>query len=807
MNQRALHSLEFTKVLSYLAGFAVSEAGQRACLLLRPLDSLDAIQYQAAFFDQGRNFLSQGKAFSFSFPPIDGFLNFLEKTSALPELDSLWALRRVLVEAKSLIDAIGTEESLPNSHWPLLQERCARLVFPAKTFSALSRCLSDDGLIRDAASPELSLVRGELRRLHQHCTRRVKDYATEYNIMHYLQDDFMTLSSDRYVLPLKANFKGRLQGVVHDYSQTGETCYFEPLFLVEINNRLQELKREEREEERKILLYLGSLVREEMDGIRAAHDLLVDMDVLQAKSALAACYDGRVVDLNDDASVYLREARHPLLALAFSKNAEKALRVYKRTSTTLEGVAVDSDAEAPARKEQMAPVATTLELRPGEQALIISGGNAGGKTVALKTLGLVALMSRAALPVPVAAGSSLPLWKRIHAFIGDEQSLEDHVSTFTAQITHLARIWPALGPGELVILDEFGAGTDPAQGAALAQAVIDRLLAHKVHVLAATHFPALKAYALSTDGVRSASVLFDPNTKKPLFRLVYEQVGASLALDVAREHGLPAEVLDRADDYLLLSGNDTSALVARLNALAVEREMEIASLQKKQAAYLDKKEKLAIRFEEDRKKLFDSIQVSSQSILDAWKKSKISHRQALKELGQVKRQLPPHEDEVEAATGVDVAALEIGQQVFHIPWNRTGLVQEVDTRKNRVRLSLDGLSLWAGSDALRLLPDAGKKQTQPALAGSAALGTAKPQMLFQLDLRGKRADVAIADLVKFLDDAVLQGQFSVEIVHGRGTGVLRRELHKELKVMPCVASFRLAPEDQGGDGMTIVELK
>ena len=805
MNQRVLHSLEFTKVLSYLAGFAVSEAGQKACLLLRPLDSLDAIHYQAAFFDQGRSFLSQSKTFSFSFPPIDDFLNFLDKTQALPELDALWALRRVLAEAKALMDAIGTEESLPHSHWPLLQERCARLVFPAKIFSALSRCLSDDGLIRDAASPELSLVRGELRRLHQHCTRKVKQYATDYNIMHFLQDDFMTLSSDRYVLPLKTNFKGRLQGVVHDYSQTGETCYFEPLFLVEINNRLQELKREEREEERKILLYLGSLVREEMIGIRAAYDLLVDMDVLQARSALAACYDGRVVDLNDDASVCLREARHPLLALAFSKDAEKALRAYKKASVALAGTQPDSDTEAPLG--QKAPVATTLELRPGEQALIISGGNAGGKTVALKTLGLVALMSKAALPVPVAAGSSLPFWKRVHAFIGDEQSLEDHVSTFTAQITHLSRIWPGLGPGELVILDEFGAGTDPAQGAALAQAVIDRLMAHKVHVLAATHFPALKAYALSTEGVRSASVLFDPSTKKPLFRLVYEQVGASLALDVAREHGLPAEVLDRADEYLLTSGSDTSSLVARLNALAVEREMEIASLQKKQAAYLDKKEKLTARFEEDRKKLFGSIQANSQSILEEWKKGKISHRQALKDLGQIKTQLQPRAEEAAPALAVDIAALEVGQSVFHAPWNRAGLVQEVDTRKNRVRLSLDGLSLWAGCEALRLAPDAGKKTARPTPSGTAALGTPKPQMLFQLDLRGKRADVAIADMVKFLDDAVLQGQYSVAVVHGRGTGVLRRELHKEMRVLPCVASFRLAPEDQGGDGMTIVELK
>ena len=219
-----------------------------------------------------------------------------------------------------------------------------------------------------------------------------------------------------------------------------------------------------------------------------------------------------------------------------------------------------------------------LIFRPTDRALVISGGNAGGKTVCLKTLGLLAIMTLAGLPVPAAKGSVIPWWTSIHAFIGDEQSLDDHLSTFTAQIRHLGNAWEATDRRTLILLDEFGAGTDPAQGAALAQAVLDGLLERGAHVVAATHFPALKTYALTREGVRAASVLFDPGTKKPLFRLAYDQVGASQALDVAREHGLPESVLRRAEQYLLLDGQDMTAVMDRLNALAAKREGELDAL-------------------------------------------------------------------------------------------------------------------------------------------------------------------------------------------------------------------------------------
>ncbi len=799
MESRALYSLEFSKVLAYLAGFAVSEAGRRACLSLRPLPDLAGVRLAVAEYEQGRLWTQRAEYVPEPFPPLDGVLAFVQSPAEVLDLDALWALRRTLEQTRILTADLARDPG--PSLWPLWYERAVNTVLPAKTMSALQRCLADNGSLRDEASPELALVRGELRALHRQCSKKVKEFAAEYNILHYLQDEFMTLSSDRYVLPLKTNFKGRLQGVIHDYSQTGETCYFEPLFLVELNNRLQNLKREEREEERKILIFLTSLVRDEAGEIQTCAELSAEVDLLFAKAGLADSFDGRMVEFDEGCGVLLRKARHPLLALAASKRARAALAEYRRS---LEEPSGEAPPEAFVRAQVVVP--STLELLPGQKALVISGGNAGGKTVCLKSLGLIALCGLAGIPAPVAVGSVLPFWRKIHAFIGDEQSLDDHLSTFTAQISHLSRIWDGLGPDSLIILDEFGAGTDPSQGAALAQAVLDGILEHGAFAAAATHFPALKAYAMSAPGVRAASVLFDPKTGKPLFSLVYDQVGASRALDVAREHGLPAEVLRRAEHYLLAGGEDTSALVERLNTLAVAREVEIAKLDKERAAYAEKRKKLDERFAVERDKLIAGIQERVKEVLAAWKTQRNTHKQTLRELAKVRADLAAGLDsERKEHPVLDPAGIQVGDRLRHIPWKRVGTVLEVDARKARVRLNMDGVGLWAGTADLAPADETGKAARSTGGTGGAV--PAGPAIPLRLDLRGQRAEEALAAVEKFLDGTLLRGSAEVEIIHGKGTGALRREIHAFLKNFPAAASFRLADEEHGGDGVTVVELK
>jgi DNA mismatch repair protein MutS2 len=457
-----------------------------------------------------------------------------------------------------------------------------------------------------------------------------------------------------------------------------------------------------------------------------------------------------------------------------------------------------------------------LLLKQDQRALIVSGGNAGGKTVSLKTLGLIALMGMCGLPVPAKAGGSLPLWREMHVFIGDEQSLEDHVSTFTAQIRNLAKVWNRVNADCLIILDEFGAGTDPAQGAALAQAVVDGILDAGAYVVAATHFPALKVYALSREGVRAASVLFDPRSKKPLFRLAYDQVGASQALDVAKEHGLPEHILRRAGQYLLLDDADTGGLVERLNALAVAREKEIDALRAERGKVAEKRRHLEEKFAKEREALFAAIQEEARTVLREWKMSRISHKQALKELAKTRGLLledaggKDREDcadasDARAATSPRNGSFQPGMAVRYAAWGKDGIVREVDARRNKLRLDLKGIAVWA--DAADCAPVAGGQAQKSVVHIPAHGGPASSGVPGRLDLRGMRADVAIAELERFLDAAIMNGRTELEILHGRGTGALRREVHAMLKGCPPVASFSVAPEDQGGDGVTCVVLK
>ncbi|MBE6441660.1 MAG: endonuclease MutS2 [Desulfovibrio desulfuricans] len=793
IHARTLQALEFHRITEQLAALCVSGVGRGRALALAPLPDAAAVAAAARVYEEAADWAGRpvegGAAFSLSaFPDVSGLLAAAapEHSRAFnPDVDAFWALREMLRLAKEAHASIAAPDAA--QRWPHLLALAQGSPLPVQLTAALLRCISDDGLLRDESSPELYRLRGELRRLHQNCMRKVRDFALQYNMLAWLQDEFMTLSSDRYVLPLKANFKGRMQGIIHDWSQTGETCYFEPMFLVEINNRLQELKREEREEERKVLAYLRDLLAAELPGARAALELLARLDVLQAARRLAGLFDGRILPLTSESEgICLLGARHPLLMLARA-----------------DGGAADGKNAAAQGREPVRPLDITL--RPGERALVITGGNAGGKTVCLKTLGLITAMTLSGLPVPVGPGSHLPWFNRMDAFIGDEQSLADNVSTFTAQIEHLGKAWKHLDANGLVLLDEFGAGTDPAQGAALAQAVLDELLDKHTFVLAATHFPALKSYALTREGARAASMLFDPQSRRPLFRLAYDQVGASLALDVAREHGLPEAVLRRAEHYLLQDGEDATAQLARLNDLAARREEELAGLRREQEKARRQAENLREKLEKERARLQDEIRGRAAELMRAWKEGKATAKQALRELSRVRASLLPERAPETSSVLPEAAAFAPGQEVLHAVFNRHGVITDVDERRKRVRLDMNGVNLWAAMQDVRLPGRAAApagRHAAPARGGAADEAAA-----LSLDVRGQRADAALAELERFLDKALLAGFAEVEVVHGRGTGALRRQVHEFLRSFPAVARFAVAPEDRGGDGMTIVHLR
>ncbi len=765
MDSRTFSMLEFSKILKVLSGFAVSKSGASACRNLRPFDRIEAIHDAARLFEQAAAWVGESGFTLTGFPELDGMFAYLETPNGVLDHDDLFALKQFLDIVKISRDSLrGFEER----GWDELWQSLFAYDWPVKTISAIGRCLDPEGRIKDESSPDLLSVRQEIRSIHQRCTKRVKDFVLQENLGQALQDEFMTVSSDRYVLPLKVNYKNKTKGIIHDYSQTGETCYFEPMFLVETNNRLQELKQKEREEEYKVLKYLTGLIRGEEQGLQQAYVSLVALDVLMAKVALAGRYDGRTIAVQDAGPLHIIRAHHPLLALA---------------------------------EDSVQPL--NIELLEGQKALIVSGGNAGGKTVCLKTVGLIALMAFAGLPVPVAEGSRIPLWTNIFVVMGDEQSLEENVSTFTAQIQYLKRVWHDVDDKTLFILDEFGSGTDPTQGAALAQGVIDALVERNVTTFIATHFPALKAYAMATPFVRAASVLFDPSTKKPLFKLAYDQVGASIALDVAREHGLPVEILQRAESYLLLDGSDTSSVLDRLNVMAVKREAEIEAVAVERAKLEKKRASLEERFEKERGKLLKDIQSQAQAIVKQWQADKIGRKEARKKLSQVRvavEELGP----ISSPPPVSFSFEDIvpGQKVSYLSWNKTGTVLEINARKKQAKVDIGGVAIWVKADHL------GKadKSAKSIPKNEGIVSNAPSDLVVTVDLRGNRADMALAELERAIDGALRKGAGKMEIIHGRGTGALRREVHDFLKYYPAVASYSLANEERGGDGMTEVTL-
>ncbi len=763
MDQNTLSLLEFSKVLEHLSIYCLSEAGKREVLSLVPCGERDELSFVKGVLQEGFSLKEEIVSLLRPFPPLEGVFDHIRRGEPLDE-DGLWGVRSFLEVAKgvySFLSSLGED-------YPHLTSLLSSCSWPRRAFQGLSRCLDPSGEIRDESTPELLSIRGEIRKLQRQCTKKVNDFLFQEDLSHMLQDEYLTISSDRYVIALKSNFKGRIKGIIHDYSQSGETCYFEPLFLVELNNKLQELRQREREEKNRILRYLTSLISQEDFQIRGLYHLLIHIDVLRAKLLFAQELNCSILEVGG-LQISIRELRHPLLYL------EKG------------------DATQP----------VDLCLEDGHRALLLTGGNSGGKTVCLKSLGLASLMALAGIPVPCAEGSHIPFWDKLYVFLGDEQSIEESLSTYTAQIKKLRNIWEEVDASTLVLLDEFGSGTDPSQGAALAQAVLDCLMERGAWIFSVTHFPALKLYALKRDDIRVASVLFDPVTKRPLYRLAYDQIGTSQALDVAREFGLPEEILKRAERYLLVGEEDTSHLISRLNSLALEREKEIEMLLRQRKRLEERERELREKYEKKLSSLGEEISSTIREIVRQLQQEKIQKREAIKRLRRVREHLrgayssaPPSLNKRE----VEISSLKKGDKVLYIPWNKKAVVEEVS--QGRIKINISGISLWAGEGEIEE-----RKERQGGEKGVSYRVSAASSPSFSLDLRGKRALEAEGLLRQFIDRAMLRGGSQVQIIHGRGEGILRKVVREVLQGMPGVKDFYFAPEDRGGDGVTIVEFE
>jgi DNA mismatch repair protein MutS2 len=656
--------------------------------------------------------------------------------------------------------------------------------------------IGEGGEVLDSASPALGRIRTELRGAHDRLVTRLREIMAAPPFRDVVQDPVVTQRAGRYVIPIRAESRGQVPGIVHDQSASGATLFVEPLAAVEMGNRWRTLRLDEEREVERVLRALSQEVGEQADQLNSSVEGLAQIDLIRAAAALAEQHRATAPELvglprpAGQAVLKLNKARHPLLT------------------------------------GEVVPI--TLELGGEFDVLLITGPNTGGKTVALKTAGLLSLMAQAGLFVPADEGSLVAVFERVQADIGDEQSLQQSLSTFSGHISRIVRMLRDADSCSLILLDELGAGTDPQEGAAIARALLDFLRERGAYVVATTHYPELKSYAEATPRVQNASVEFDIQTLSPTFRLMIGTPGRSNALAIAERLGMPHEVLDSARAYVTPQARETEALldeIARERTIAEDARAR-ALKEAAEAATLKVRARAALRdAEKKHRDVWERAQAAADEELTELRRE--AHRVRLQlQSARERSSVEPAREAIEAALRLpsftappapivpepepetaQPATIQLGAEVV-VP--RLGLpgrvlairddTVEVEVLGRRVRMSLDELEGASRPTA------AERRAVRPERLPTIAIASPRGEVPFQLDLRGMRRDEALERLEQYLEDASLTGLPQARIVHGKGTGAIRQAVREALRRSPHVARFAPEPDASGGDGATQVWL-
>jgi len=779
-------TLELPKVLDRLAGYASFSAGVGLCRTLKPSTFPVEVKRRLAATTEARIFMSK-----YAGPGLGGVHDVrplvqsaLRGSALLPQ--ELLDIRGTLVAGRELHRTL----SRMSNQFSLLSVIAARIVESAGVVIEIGRCIDDKGVVRDEASAELSAVRHELRAAHDRLQDKLARILTSPRNAPYLQEAIITMRDGRYVIPIKADFKGRIPGVVHDQSQSGVTLFIEPLTTVELNNRWREMQLREENEIRRILLSLASLVAQNSAAIAATVEALAELDMVFACAKYAdtiGAIEPRIVDFGErkpDAGA----AAHPGSVIRFVQARHPLIE-----------------------PERVVPI--DVEMSDETFIVVITGPNTGGKTVALKTVGLLCLMTYCGLHVPVSAGSELCVFDHVYADIGDEQSIEQSLSTFSS---HLANLNGFLGKAErksLVLLDELGAGTDPAEGSALARAILDFLRARQVTTFVATHYPELKIWAHNTPGAVNASVEFDPETLSPTYRLVIGLPGRSNAFAIAARLGLDSSIVGAARAMVADSDLQAEDLLAGIHKARQETEAARVAAQRARAESEQMERDLRARLagiEDERKQILESAQEEMQARLEAMEEEITALRNKLRQVGaqewaEIEAQRRALEKKAQSVA--PLPALEQPPKhpihVRDVVWverlKSEGNVMEIDgdeaqvqSGRLRLRLSLDELE-W-------------RSTPQPPVAAREGVSARGISPGLELDLRGERADDALILLERHLDAAYSAGLPWVRVIHGHGTGALKKAVRSALKGHALVDDFEAGRDGEGGDGVTVVKL-
>jgi DNA mismatch repair protein MutS2 len=774
MRERDLLALEFDKVLQLLAGCTLSSAGHEACLALSPHISVGLVEAESERTWQLFRLLEEQLTMPMrEFPDIRSSLAWAAHLGAALEGQKLLQVLDIIALSRALAAFFRRHAS---QYDQLRRFPEALVTFPTLE-DTLRRCLDETGQLKDEASPELRSLRRRVRALGEELEQRLHHLLRSSQAKDVIADQYITIRNNRFVIPVRPNFHARLQGIVQDRSGSGETVFIEPIFAVELNNRLLLSRKEVEAEEHRLYLWLTELVREELPRLESVFATLVEVDVLHAKVLLAQkhrCSKPRF----GGGEVRLRNARHPLL-LATGK--------------------------------PVTPI--DLLLPEGKTGLIITGPNTGGKTAALKTLGLLCLMAQSGLLIPAEDESRLPIFHDVFADIGDAQSLEHSLSTFSAHIRNVTEILRALTPPALVLFDEPGGGTDPAEGGALASGLLTYLKGRGVHVVASTHLTPVKLLALADDSYQVAAVGFDLDTLTPRYQLHYHTVGQSLGLAMARRLELPEEVCQAAEAAIPSEARQLSRAIAQLEETRAvfEREHAQAVAEREQATALRNQQRaLLVELEDKRRRLWRDelaeaktlvrrLRDEGREVMARMRAAQPRARQELTELLHEQRQLiAAKEQELHPTSVESLEPPQIGDEVEIRDGKISGELLAIQGDRARVRRG--SLTFEVPLNQLRkAMRD--KRTAQVRILVDKATPSAG-----ELNLLGLRVHEALPRLEAFLDQALLEQRSSVRIVHGMGTGALRRAVRDFLAGSPYCSSYNEAPRAEGGGGVTIAEL-
>ncbi|MBR6253617.1 MAG: endonuclease MutS2 [Clostridia bacterium] len=787
MNERIYKILEFNKVKEILKNYAVTYLGRERCDSLLPsTNSLEIEKWQNETEEALSYYLKQH---DIPLSPISNIDEILNKTSigGILSIEELLKVSNTLFIARRLKNSF-TNGSIDENEFPILSEYFENIYTNQRVEEEISRCIKNEVELDDRASTELYKIRKSIK--DQESQIKEKLNSLIHSKAKFLQDTLVTFRDDRYVIPVKAEYKNEVPGLIHNQSATGGTIFIEPTAVFNLNNEIKELKLKEFQEIQRILALLSQMIAPICENIRISIDLIGKIDFAFAKGKYAGCLNA-YPPVFDAVKCNLKKARHPLIP-----------------------------------QESVVPI--DIYFGDDIKELIITGPNTGGKTVTLKTVGLLCLMAQSGLHIPANEGSTLKIFSNIFCDIGDEQSIEQNLSTFSAHMTNIVNILNNVTSDDLVIIDEIGAGTDPVEGAAIAMAILEYLFKQNCICLATTHYSELKSYAINTQGVENASCEFDIDTLRPTYKLLIGIPGKSNAFAISKKLGLKDDILTRANDFLSDESIKFEDVITTMeyDKRKAEEERELSKKMLKEAQ--DARNRIKDEEQKIEKRKTEILNKAKQQARDILLDAEDTAKNIIKDLNKMKnsnkannKQIEEHRtklkknisemqkdlvapSKIESKNALKKENVVIGMNVLITDLEQEGVICTAPDKNDNVMVQSGIIKLKCHISQLEEIK---KKEDKNRTVNQATAFNKSKDLSTEINLIGMTKDEAIPALEKYIDDAYLSNVGSVRIVHGKGAGILKRAVHEFLKNHPNVRTYRLGVYGEGDTGVTIAELK